>query len=196
MNTRRLAFLLLFLALGGCATPTSPLTLVTPGPVEVGSLKVDAGGGWNNLTSAKHVQRATWTRDGLTIDRLWLFADIADGETLFPEPKGSGAALPQFRSGMLPNELVAFTESYITKMWGEGDAVVTTSNLRPHRFGEHNGVMFDAAVQPAGAADRKGLVGAFVADTKLFLMIYLAADPYYFDLNREAASSVIVSARR
>jgi len=195
MNTQRLAFLFFALALGGCAT-TPPVTLVSPGPVEVGSLTVNAGTGWNNLTASKSAQRMTWTRDGLTIDRLWVFADIADGETLFPEPKGSGAALPRFRSAMLPNELVAFTESYISKMFGEGDAVVTTSNLRPQRFGEHNGVLFDAAVQPAGAADRKGLIGAFIADSKLFLMMYLAVDPYYFDLNREAASGVIVSARR
>jgi hypothetical protein len=195
MNTQRLAFLLFALALAGCAT-TPPVTLVTPGPVEVGSLTVTAGTGWNNLTASKSAQRMTWTRDGLTIDRLWVFADIADGETLFPEPKGSGAALPRFRASMLPNELVAFTESYISKMFGEGDAVVTTSNLRPQRFGEHNGVLFDAAVQPAGAADRKGLIGAFIADAKLFLVMYLAVDPYYFDLNREAASSVIGSARR
>jgi hypothetical protein len=199
MNTRRFAYLLLtfglWLGLGGCAT-TPHVTLVSPGPVEVGSLTVTAGTGWNDLTASKSPQRAAWTRDGLTIDRLWVFADIADGETLYPEPKGSGAALPRFRATMLPNELVAFTESYIGKLFGEGDAVVTTSNLRPHRFGAHNGVMFDAAVEPAGGADRKGLVGAFIADDKLFLVMYLAVEPYYFDLNRAAATEVIVSGRR
>jgi hypothetical protein len=194
MNTRRLAFVLLACALGGCAT-TPPFTLVSPGPVQVGSLTMTAGSGWNNVTQTTDA-KAAWTRDGLTIDRLWVFTDIADGEPLFKEPKGSGAALPRFRADMLPNELVTFTESYLAKMFGEGQAMVTTSNLRPQRFGESNGVMFDAAMQPAGGADRKGIVGAFIADSKLYLMVYLAVDPYYFDLNREAADGVIISARR
>jgi hypothetical protein len=194
MNTRRLALLLFALALGGCAT-TPPVTLVSPGPVQVGTLTMTAGSGWNDLTDTNDAQ-AAWTRDGLTIDRLWVFADVAEGETLFKEPKGSGAALPRFRPDMLPNELVTFTESYLGKMFGEGQAVVTTSNLRPQRFGDSDGLMFDAAVQLAGGADRKGTVGAFIADSKLFLMVYLAVDPYYFDLNREAADGVIVSARR
>jgi hypothetical protein len=96
---------------------------------------------------------------------------------------------------MLPNELVAFTESYLGKLFGEGEAVVTTANVRPHRFGASPGVLFDAAVQVAEGADRKGVIGAFIANQKLYLVMYLAADPYYFELNRDAAEQVIRSAR-
>jgi hypothetical protein len=196
MNTQRLGLLILIaLWLAGCAT-TPPVTLVSPGPAKIGLLEMTAGSGWNEVTAVRDSQRLVWTRDGLAIDRFWVFADIADGETLFKEAKGSGAALPRFRATMLPNELVAFTESYLGKIFGEGEVIVTTSNVRPHRFGNYDGVMFDLATERAGMADRKGIAGAFVADSKLYLVLYSAVDPYYFDRNRQAAEDVIVSARR
>jgi len=194
MSVYRSTLLLMALWLTGCAA-MAPVAPVAPGSTQVADLTLTAGAGWNELTQSKDDHRAAWTRDGVSIDRLWVFAGIADGETLLEEPKNSGAAFPKFRSGMLPNELVAFTESYLGKLFGEGDAVVTTMNLRPQRFGSQDGVRFEAAIQVADGADRKGVIGAFVANTRLYMVMYLAADPYYFDLNREAAEQVIASAR-
>ena len=194
MRIDRLALILVVSWLAGC-TAMAPVAPVAPGPIQVGGLTLTAGPGWNDLTMSKDDNRAAWTRDGVSIDRLSVFAGIADGETLLEEPKNSGAAFPRFRATMLPNELVAFTESYLGKLFGEGEAVVTTANVRPHRFGPNPGVLFDAAVQVTEGADRKGVIGAFIANQKLYLVMYLAADPYYFELNRAAAEQVITSAR-
>lgn len=194
MSVYRSTLWLMVLWLTGCAA-MAPIAPVAPGTAQVADLTLTPGPGWNELTQSKDDNRAAWTRDGISIDRLWVFAGIADGETLLEEPKNSGAAFPRFRAGMLPNELVAFTESYLGKLFGEGDAVVTTMNLRPQRFGSEDGVRFEAAIQVADGADRKGVIGAFVANARLYMVMYLAADPYYFDLNREAAEKVIASAR-
>ena len=51
--------------------------------------------------------------------------------------------MPLFKKDMLPNEIEELTESTFVKYFGEGNAVVTTKNLRPQRFGEYRGVMFD-----------------------------------------------------
>ena len=41
----------------------------------------------------------------------------------------------------------------------------------------------------------RGGVGAFVADEKLYLIVYLGAQPYYFDKHRDEALAVIRGAR-
>jgi hypothetical protein len=194
MNTRRLALLLFALALGGCAT-TPPVTLVSPGPVQVGTLTMTAGSGWNDLTDTK--RRPGCVDPGRPDDRPAVgLCGRCRGRDAVQGAEGLRRGLPRFRPDMLPNELVTFTESYLGKMFGEGQAVVTTSNLRPQRFWRQR----RPDVRCGRAAGRwrgpQGTVGAFIADSKLFLMVYLAVDPYYFDLNREAADGVIVSARR
>jgi len=184
---------ILLLCVAGCAS--NPFTLQPPGETSVGALKIDVSGSWNLLaTDAKALPpKAIWTRDGLNLDRMLIYADVADGQTLFKE-RDKGAALPKFQADMLPNELVAFTESYLSKMFGEGQAIVESSNLRPQRYGQINGIGFDVAIAPAETAYYKGTVGAFVADQKLYLMIYIGADPYYYDKHRAAAQQMIASA--
>jgi hypothetical protein len=70
---------------------------------------------------------------------------------------------------------------------------VQTQNLRPVKFGEHRGVMFDFTGKLTDGPDYKGLVGAVVANKQLYLVIYLAADPYYFEKDRDEAEAIIRS---
>ncbi|MCP4333084.1 MAG: hypothetical protein GY785_10555 [Gammaproteobacteria bacterium] len=92
---------------------------------------------------------------------------------------------------MLPNELNEFTESSIVKLFGEGGAVVETSNLRPHRFGADKGVMFDLEVKVSDGPDYKGVTGAMIVNEKLYLIIYLGAEPYYYEKTLDEATEII-----
>jgi hypothetical protein len=157
---------------------------VLPGVNSLGALQVNADAGWNlapaYTTPNARPESQTWTRDGLLLDRLVIIPAVNDGESIF-KMRDQAEALPPFRANMLPNEIEELTESTIVKMFGEGSAVVNTEKLRPWGFAEHRGVMFDLAVTVTESPDYRGMVGAFIAENKLYMIIFVAATPHYYD---------------
>lgn len=194
MSIRILLLATSFFMLSGCVTG---YTLVEPGPHTIDKMTVNAGSGWNLAPSyagggdRKNAQR--WTQDGLLLDRMVFIPAVPDGEPLAVS-RSKDAALPVFRKDMLPNELEELVESTIVKYFGEGQAAVSTSNLRPHRFGEHRGVMFDINAEVTESPTYKGVVGAFIASEELYIMWYIGADPFYYDKHLSEADAIIRSA--
>ena len=181
--------------LGGCAS--MGYTLVSPGPVLVGNLQIDTRDAWNRAPSffstRTRARTEVWTQDGMLLDRIVIIPGVPDGEPIF-QSNDRSAALPEFRADMLPNELEALTESSIVKLMGEGNVSVSTSNLRPNRYGRHVGVLMDFDAALSDGPDYRGLAGAFVADELLYIMIYVAAIPYYYDKHLAKAELVIQNA--
>jgi hypothetical protein len=194
MNHRLFLVLLAATWLGGCAT--TAYRSVIPGVHEIGEMKVAAGPGWNlapsSVTPSARSTSRTWTQDGLLLDRLMLIPGVRDGEPIM-ESRDPGAALPVFRSDMLPNELEELVESTIVKLYGEGNAVVNTSNLRPHGFGGHAGVKFDFEAAVTDSPDYRGIVGAFIYEERLYMILFVAAEPHYFDKHRDKVEAIIDS---
>lgn len=196
MKTRILLLAAVLTFLSGCAA--TGYTLVTPGIAAVGPLAVNASAGYNmapaTFVPGQRKGAQTWTKDGMLLDRLTFIPAVADGEALLQSQR-KDAALPVFRKDMLPNEIEELVESTIVKQYGEGNAAVTTSNLRPHRFGEQRGIMFDVAATVSESPEYKGVVGAFVANEQLYVMWYFAAEPFYYGKHLPAAEAIIKSAR-
>ena len=171
---------------------------VKPGEVEVGSLHLDPSMTWNAApnVSARFTNRQTqvWTRDGLLLNRIIIVPGIADGDPIFRQTD-KGQALPVFQADMLANEIEELVESSIVKMFVEGQASVRTEHLRPNRFGEQRGFMFDMIVTVSDGPDYRGVTGAFIHEKQLYLLMYFGAEPYYYDKHREEAESLIKSAR-
>jgi len=194
------ATLLAFAAIAaGCQTVEPPYRLVSAGSVTVGGLTVTAGDGWNENARTKanfNGPGAVWTRDGMRLDYLIVIPAVADGSGIFKEPNAK-VVYPKFHATMLPNEIVTLIEASLTRhVFGEGRSVVASSNLRPAPYGADKGFAFDVSVTVSDGPDRQGVVGGFVADGKLNLVMFLAAVPYYWDKDRERAETVIASARR
>ena len=194
MLKRNLVVLFLLVATSGCV-PT--YTLVTPGVNTIENLQVEASSGWNmapnTLTLAARKDSQTWTQDGLLLDRLVFIPSVPDGEPIL-KSRSESAALPVFRADMLPNEIEELAESTFVKYFGEGSVAISTENLRPQRFGEHRGVMFDMNATVTESPDYRGTIGAFIVSDELYLMFYLAAEPYYFGKHQSAAEAIIKSA--
>lgn len=192
---RRLSItLIMALLLGACAT--TAYRTVIPGVHEIGEMKVTAGPGWNlapgSFTPNARPASRTWTQDGLLLDRLMFIPGVRDGEPII-RSNNQGAALPVFRSDMLPNELEELVESTIVKLYGEGSAVVNTANLRPHGFGGQAGVKFDIEAAVTDSPDYRGIVGAFIYEERLYMIMFLAAEPYYFEKHRDKVEEIIDS---
>jgi len=195
MKTLRVVMPVSILFLVSACVPA--YTLVATGVTAVDTLYVDAGSGWNrapsNAFSGDRKNSQRWTQDGLALNQLVFVPAVADGEALITS-RQKDAALPLFRKDMLANELEELAKSTFVKRFGEGNAVVTTANLRPHRFGENSGIMFDIEATVTETPKYKGIAGAFVADEKLYFMYFLGAIPYYYEKYREQAEATIKSA--
>jgi hypothetical protein len=172
-------------------------TAVAPGTIPVGDLNVSPTESWNAApaivlpSTRKGAQ--VWTQDGLLLDRIVIIPAVPDGEAILVSPDKT-IALPVFKSDMLPNELEELVESSLVKMFGEGNAAVNTSGLRPHQFGDNRGVLFDFEAVITDSPDYVGIVGAFIANELLYTLIYVAAQPHYYDKHLEEATSIIESA--
>jgi hypothetical protein len=57
-------------------------------------------------------------------------------------------------------------------------------------------ILLDVEAAVTDGPDYKGLAGAFVADSQLYLVLYLAAVPYYYEKNLGEAESIIKGAHR
>jgi hypothetical protein len=153
---------------------------------------------WNQApaeaTRLSRPDSRTWTQDGFLLDRLLIIPAVPGGEPIFRQTSIS-QALPLFEASMLPNEIQELIESSIVKLFGEGGAAVETRRLRPQSYGADRGIMFDVEASLSDGPDYRGLTGALVVDEKLYLILYLAAEPYYFEKHVERATRVIKSAR-
>lgn len=194
MSLRIVFALLCALLVSACVA----FSAVNPGAVKVGALQLDPSVTWSSApdvaSNYTNRQSQVWTQDGVLLNRLIIVPGVADGEPIFKQDKQS-QALPLFKSDMLANEVEELVESSIVKLFGEGQVAVQTEKLRPNRFGASRGYLFNMIVSVSDGPDYRGLAGAFVHEQQLYLLIYLGAEPYYYEKRREDAEAIIRSAR-
>lgn len=171
---------------------------VGPGELTYNGLNLQTGDSWNQtpreFTPFARAESKVLTRNGSLLDRIMIIPAVPSGEPIFRQYSKS-QALPVFESNMLPNEIEELTESSIVKLFGEGGAVVETAKLRPHRYGDNRGVLFDIDVTVSDGPDYKGFVGAIVVSKKLYLIFFLGAEPYYYEKYQDEALEIIKNAR-
>ncbi len=185
---------LLFLA--GCVS--TQFAVVTAGQVALDDLSVSAtDSGWNKAPQTVapwlHPTSEVWTRDGVLLDRLILVPGVENGGTLF-KSNSDALVYPEYRSGMLPNEVADLTVSSIQKLLGT-DTAVTMEDLRPHRLGDQRAVMFDLNIEAGEMPRRQARVLAFMHEDRLYLLAFIATALHYFDKHWDAALAVMDSAR-
>lgn len=184
----------LILFLGGCVS--APYTLIGPGQWSVGNLQISLDATWNKQSKNPRLPPGgeMWTQDGLLLDRLIVLPDIGDGEPIFVSPR-KDAVLPNFRVDMLPNEVEELVEASVVRLFGEGAVAADTGGLRPYRFGSQRGFFFDLNLVVSDGPGYRGLTGGFVANSKLYLAIFLGAEPYYWEKHLPRVEETIQSMR-
>lgn len=185
--------LVAIIALAGCVSQAPRES--EAGVYEIGKLRVTLGDGWYEQSSADlpdtPARSRTWSREGLKHDRLFITGGVDDGESIFKASDYGG--LPVFRSNMSAADIAEFAGLCLERvLWG-GSASVTASNVRDRGFAGVPGFEFEFTVDVPGAASHRGIAGGFVEEGRLYLAIYLAEAPGYFERHREAAQAVIDS---
>ena len=173
-------------------------TAVGPGELSYTGMTIDTRSAWNQApreaTPLSRTNSKTWTQNGILLDRFMIIPGVPSGEPIFRQTRSS-QALPIFHAKMLPNEIEELVESSIVKLFGEGGVVVETGGLRPHRYGENSGVMFDIEVNVSDGPAYRGVAGALIVSEKFYLTMFLGAEPYYYQKLLDEALEIIKSAR-
>jgi len=172
----RLFFLFLALALAACAS----VARLQSGEQAVGErLVLDFDGAWNQVADQ------VWTREGLPIDQLRVFAGIRDGD-----PIGDEKA-PVFRSALEPSETARLLAASLT---ADG-SVFTLRKLEPDAFAG-GGYRFEYSLRRK--LDNVELAGVGYASVKrgtLFALVYSAPKLVFFERDRPAVERMAHSAR-
>jgi hypothetical protein len=165
--------------------------LVPPSRVEIGDdFSVATDVSWNQRVDGKF---ETWTRDGPLIQEVRFVDGLEDDEALFKTPVGHRPIdYPPFKSTMNALEVREFYEATM------GQAGVTnfqSTNLRPAKFGSHDGFRFDFSMYRKEGLHQKGMAAGALIDGKLYLVTYVAAALYYYDRDRPAFENIVKSVK-
>ncbi len=165
--------------------------LVQPGIAQAGDIVVDTPLAWSRFTFSRY---QIWTIDGIALNRLYFIPSVRNGEHVFLQRRASERHPdgPVYRSGMRAEEirdllLDAFSES--------GAVGVTSSELRPARFGDHDGLRFEFQASTNTGLLYRGQVLAAVRGDTLAVVVWMAPAEYYYGRDIADVTRLLDSAR-
>lgn len=187
---RRLATVLLVAALAGCAGGGGRLLPAAAG-IRVFDLQVDTTLDWARL---RQPREEIWTIDGVPLNRFMLFSNVKAGEHVFltarerkRRPDG-----PWFRPGMRPEEV---RDVVVDALREGGWSDIRTENLRPARFGNVDGLRFEATMTSDTGLIYRAMFGAAEHNGRLTHWLWAAPAEYYYDRDAAAVDRMIASIR-
>lgn len=190
MKTSRIVFhLLLPLLLAACA---SGGPLVPPGRTTAGShLSLDAGMEWTRMGNTRE---QLWTIDGPQLNTLYLIPSVREREFIFlgtrqTQRRPDGAF---YHRGMRPDEL---RDLIADGMRATGAVNVVTSNLRPVKFGDREGLRVDMTLDGASGLKYRAMAAAFEHEKGLALALFYAPAEYYFPRDEAKVNAMLNSLR-
>jgi hypothetical protein len=185
----RLFALLLATLLAACATPVK-MVRVDTGEAAVGErLLVRSDGRWNTFSGAA-AGVVTWTHDGLPLDTLRFFTDIADGQPIVPA--NPNVKRGSFRKGMRAHEIVALFEAEFTR----DGSVFTLDRLEPASIAGEKGFRFEFQLLRKGdELHMRGIGQGVEHDGKLYALVFVAPRIAFFDRHAPRARQVFDSVR-
>ena len=178
------ALLSMFAACGGGR-------LVQPGTVEAGDIVVDTPLAWSRFTFSRY---QVWTIDGIPLNRLYFIPAVRNGEHVFLERRATKRRPdgPVYRTGMRPDEI----RDLLLDAFSEGGAIgVASGELRPARFGDHDGLRFEfQASTDTGLLYRGQALAAERGDT-LAIVVWMAPAEFYYGRDIAGVTRLLDSAR-
>ena len=196
----RLTIKLLTVAVLGAVMATGCTSIdyrsVEAGVVAVGKMRVTLGPGWKRAPDAETPEKThssrIFSRDGLEFDRLILIASINDGQAIFRDE--AGRVLPKFQAAMAAPDIADLVAASLQAVLWDGAAEVKASNVREHGFVGVPGFMFELEADVPGAKDHRGMAGGYVDEGRLYVNIFLAESPGYYERHKQIAQEAIESA--
>ena len=186
---------ILLALIAACAT--NQYVSVVPGVTSLGQMRVTIGEGWlrapASLIPEERSSSRTLTRENLEQDRLMIIPGVSDGEGIFQNPN-EATPLPAFAANMNSEQIAAMVGQSMQQTLWNGDATVAIKDARDHGYNGIAGFVFDLEVNMPSGPDHKGAAGGFVYKDRLYVVIYSAESPEYFDRHIDDVRQLIDSA--
>ncbi|HWA60904.1 MAG TPA: hypothetical protein VG939_05990 [Caulobacteraceae bacterium] len=177
--------------LAGCATATD----APAGAYKVGAAyQVTLGREWSDVSAMLGVHERgmrVLSVDGPLLNRLYLSEGLAPGESMVHSTVKEKPT-PTVKADFTPQETVEFVADSVAAL---GYLKVESANLRPGRFGDTDGVMFDLTGTTSEGLDVRGEGMTAVRGGKLYVILFLAPTEHYFGDGQAEAESIMRSAR-
>lgn len=183
---RNYTILAVFMLLSACAD----YSLVSPGATRVGALALSPEIAWNKAAQSR-AGSEIWTQDGQALNTLTFIQGIPDGKPIFKVSRVR--QFGPFRKNMLPNEIMELTESSLSKL--VNSAVISTENLKAVKFGGQPGFQFNFRYTDNSDVPVRGLAAGTVKNGKLYMILYTAAELYYYDKGLKEAERLLTTAK-
>ncbi|KFN44301.1 hypothetical protein [Arenimonas oryziterrae] len=187
----RCAALLVFIALlASCASPGRKLVAANSG-ITVLDLQLDTSLDWSRT---KITRAEVWTIDGIPLNRFLVIANIRPNEHVFlaaRERKGRPDG-PWYRPGMRADEI---RDVLLDAMREDGFNNISSSNLRPAKFGTVDGLRFDAVMTSSNGLIYKATFGAAEYKGKLTHFSWIAPSEHYYERDVAAVNRMFDSIR-
>jgi hypothetical protein len=182
-----LACLIVLLAACG---PGRKLVVANQG-ITVLDLQLDTSLDWSR---EKGPRVEVWTIDGVPLNRFLVVAKVKPNEHVFlaARERKSRPDGPWFRTGMRADEVRdVLVDAFRQGGWSR----ISTTNLRPVKFGSVDGLRFEATMTSDNGLIYKAQFGAAEHDGKLTHFQWLAPAEYYYDRDAAAVDRMIASVR-
>lgn len=165
---------------------------IEPAKTEVakGAMEVAPATEWNRWSRRPAAKGETWTKDGLLLNQLDFFGQVANGETVFKERDKSDRPLPKFKSDMLLPDLATLFEANFSIENNITQFEVT--EIAPAMLGGANGLKltYDYAL-PGESLQRRGEARMAVHNGELYVVNFTAPRLHFFDQNIEEVRGIM-----
>lgn len=143
---------------------------------------------------AKGTRAEMWTIDGIPLNRFLIIARVKPNEHVYLSSKENKSRPdgPWYRPGMRPDEI---RDIIVDALRSGGWTRVSTSNLRPVKFGTVDGLRFEITMTSDSGLIYKGEFGAAEHQGKLTHFSWTAPAEHYYDRDRVAVDKMISSIR-
>lgn len=189
-TVRMLALISLLSMLAACAGGGG--RLVKPGPNAAGGkLMIDSEMEWTRMSASRY---QLWTMDGELLNRLYLVPRVREREFIFlgqrqTKRRPDGAF---YHRGLRADEL---RDLILDGLRASGTANVEATDLRPARFGNHDGLRFEFSLANPEGLRYRGMAAAFEHEKGLALAIFLAPGEHYYPRDAEKVSKMLETLR-
>lgn len=142
-----------------------------------------------------HGRVEMWTVDGPLLDQVLVYKGLTDGQDLLPpQPVGEEKKdLPTFQKAMTALEVRDLVEATFAR----ADQVdIETSDMKPWKFADTDGFRFEYSFTNKSGLRKRGFAVGTIYKEKLYLIVYAAAELYYFDKYAGELEKVVSSIQR
>ena len=132
-----------------------------------------------------------FTQDGAEHDLLILIPGAKNTDAIIND-LDSEQALPDLRPDMPQDELEELAQFVIRKSYGV-NASVHVDNPRTQGFDGHPGIVFDIHTTGEQSSYHHGMVGAFIYETRLYVIVFIVSNEQSLVNHREKVEMILQS---